>query len=293
LLIVAGCGVSGACMPLGGDRILGRDLALADPRFSPVPASLTVAFAPVPGTRRVFTSAELARLAKAHGIAMNAPAELCFEVPLRQVPDEEFSAAMQRSLPPGVEITLVDRSKTEVPAGDLVFPPGALDPAPAADQNVRLWRGYVRYTDTRKFAVWARVRVTQKLVAVVAGKDLARNVPLDVEALRVEPWTGPVLREPVALRLEDVVGHILKRPLQAGAVIPLALLEEPPAVRRGEAVQVEVLCGPARLQLDAIAEREGRVGEIVELRNPSTGKLFRARLDGTKAVVVVAMSQKR
>jgi flagella basal body P-ring formation protein FlgA len=300
LLAVVVCRVLDACMPVGGDRILGRDLALADPRFSLVPASFTVAFAPVPGMQRVFAPAELARIARAHGIVMSAPPELCFEVALRQVRDEEFSAAMRRSLPPGAEVTLVDRSKTEVPPGDLIFPPGALDPSQTPNQNVQVWRGYVRYTETRKFAVWARVSVTQKLTAVVAGKDLALNVPIDAAALRVETWSGPLLREPVALRMEDVLGRILKRPVKAGAVIPLALLEEPPVVRRGEAVKVEVLCGPARLQLDAVAEREGRAGEIVELRNPASGKIFRARLDGTKpggtglggtrAVIVVAMS---
>jgi flagella basal body P-ring formation protein FlgA len=64
-------------------------------------------------------------------------------------------------------------------------------------------------------------------------------------------------------------------------------LERAPDVRRGDAVQVQVVSGSARLKLSAIAERDGRSGEMLEFRNPSSGKTFRARLDGPKAIVLV------
>lgn len=276
-----------ACIPVGADRILGSDLAVADPRFSVVPASYTVAFSPPPGGQRVFAAAELARLARAHGLALSAPAELCFEVPLRHAGDEELSRAMRRSLPAGVEIGIVERSLADVPSGDIVFPLGGLAPAPAGGRDVQLWRGYVRYTETRRVPIWARVSLMQKLTAVVAERNLLPNVPVDALSLRVETRNGPLVREQVAVNTEEVVGRVPKRPIGAGSVIPLSLLELPPTVRRGDPVKVEVLCGPARLRFDAVAEREGRAGEVVELRNPSSGKTFRARLEHSKAVVVV------
>ena len=39
-------------------------------------------------------------------------------------------------------------------------------------------------------------------------------------------------------------------------------------------VRVEVLAGGARLEFDARAETNGRKGEIVTMRNPSSGKAF-------------------
>ncbi len=69
LLAVAGTGVAFAgCMPITGNRILGRDLALADPHFAALPASLTVGFTPAPGAQRVYSTIELQRLARANGI---------------------------------------------------------------------------------------------------------------------------------------------------------------------------------------------------------------------------------
>jgi flagella basal body P-ring formation protein FlgA len=121
----------------------------------------------------------------------------------------------------------------------------------------------------------------------VAFRDLPQNAAIDAAALRIEVRTGRVQRGRVALRMEDVAGRIPKRLVKAGAPIPLDVLNEAPAVRRGDAVRVEVRSGPTRLLFDAIADREAKNGDMVELRNPSNGKIFRARLEGSKAVIVI------
>ncbi len=47
-LTLPSCAFAG-CFPVTGDRILGRDLALADPQFSAMPSSFIVSSAPMPG----------------------------------------------------------------------------------------------------------------------------------------------------------------------------------------------------------------------------------------------------
>jgi flagella basal body P-ring formation protein FlgA len=290
VLSIAPCALAD-CLPVTGDRILGRDLALADPRFSAMPASYIVSSAPLPGAKRVFAAAEIARIAHANNIRLDEPPEICFVVPVKPVADEEMIAAMHLSLPRGVEIAIVDRSRAETPPGEIVFSPSGLAPASASDPAVQLWRGFVRYSETRRVEIWARVSVRGQYTTVVAGRELTMNVPIDAASLRMETWTGPLQREAVASRIEDVVGRIPKRMLKAGAPILLSLLVQVPAVRRGEAVNVDVQCGPARLRLNAIAERDGRDGEMLELRNPTSGKTFRARLEGSKAVLVIPVRQ--
>ena len=279
------------CLPVTGDRILGRDLALADPRFSAMPASYIVTSAPSPGAKRVLAAAEIARIAHANNIRLDEPAELCFVIPLKPLADEQMIAAMQRSLPRGVGIAIVDRSRAEVPPGEIVFSPSGLAPASASDPTAQLWRGFVRYAETRRVEIWALVRVRGQYTTVVPGRELTMNVAIDAASLRMETWTGPLQREAVATRIEDVLGRIPRRTLKAGAPILLSLLTQPPAVHRGEAVNVEVQCGPARLHLNAIAERDGRNGEMLELRNPTSGKTFRARLEGSKAVLIIPAGQ--
>ena len=59
-----------------------------------------------------------------------------------------------------------------------------------------------------------------------------------------------------------------------------------PDVHRGERVSVEVTSGAALLRLRADAESAGRIGDAVLVRNPESGKLFQARVEGKGKVVV-------
>jgi flagella basal body P-ring formation protein FlgA len=278
------------CLPVSGDRITGRDLALANPAFAALPATLTVAYAPVPGTRRVFAQAELVRVARANHINASNPAEVCFEIPMRQIEDTDVLSSMRRSLTADVELSLVELPKTTVPAGRVEFPLSGLEPEA---KGVRIWRGYVGYGETLRMRIWARVKVCRRVQAVVAAADLALNVPIGAAHLRLETVSTPIGPEQrVAQRMDEVLGRVPRKAVAAGSTIPLAILDTPPTVRRGDAVKVEVRSGPARIQIDAIAEKAARPGDMLELRNPASGKVFRARLEGgAKATIVVGAGQ--
>jgi flagella basal body P-ring formation protein FlgA len=281
---------AGNCLPVAGDRILGRDLALANPVFAALPVNLTVAYAPAPGTKRVLAQAELARLARANNIQAGNPDEVCFEIPMREIEDTDVLSSMRRSLAADAELSLVELPRTAVPPGRIEFPLSGLEPEIG---GVRLWRGYVEYGETLRMKIWARVKVCRRVEAVVAATDLPLNVPIVAAHLRVETVSTPIGAEQrVAERIEEVLGRVPKKAVTAGSTIPLAILDTPPAVRRGDAVKVEVRSGRARIQIDAIAESAARTGDMVELRNASSGKRFRARLeDGSKALIVIGAGQ--
>jgi flagella basal body P-ring formation protein FlgA len=293
LLGVACSGIAfSGCIPITGNRILGRDLAGADPRFSALPATLTVGYAPAPGTKRVFTLLELQRLARVNGIRPADYDDICFELPMRHLTEEDATTAMRRSLPAEAALKIIELQTLDIPSGVLEFPVETLEPATAATHGVQVWRGHVRYAETRLFAVWARVEVTVKFTAVITGKDLPADVPIDAGSLRVETLTGPLPREKSATRIEDVQGRLPKRAVKAGSAIPIAILAEAPAVRRGDPVTVEVQSGMARVRFQAIADSAARDGDMVELRNPANGKTFKARLGpGAKALVVITSGQ--
>lgn len=75
-VVFASLAQADGCLPVAGDRITGRDLALANPAFAALPASLTVAFSPVPGTRRIFAQDELERLARANNVSFTGSNEM-------------------------------------------------------------------------------------------------------------------------------------------------------------------------------------------------------------------------
>lgn len=280
------------CFPVRGPRILARDLAMADPRFSTLPSTLAVGFAPDPGARRIYTASELERLARANGARIENPADICFELPLVHVREEDAGVAMRRSLPADAELKIVELAKSDAPAGQLEFPLEGLEPASPAAPGVQLWRGYMKYAETRRAPFWARVSINVRFTVVVATRDLPVNGIIDAASVRVEPRTGALTREKDASRIEEVSGRMLKRAIAAGVPIPLASLTEVPAVRRGDSVEVDVESGAAHLRLTAVAESAANEGDMIELRNPLSGKTFRARLDrGPRVLLVVTLGQ--
>ncbi|MDP9054993.1 MAG: flagellar basal body P-ring formation chaperone FlgA [Acidobacteriota bacterium] len=282
-----------ACLPVQGSRILGRDMAAADARFQGLPATLALGFAPSPGTNRVFGLPELGRIARANGIAAEGLTGICFELPMRALNPEDVAAAMRRVLPADAVLRIVEMPVRDVPAGSIDFPLSALEPPLDSNHGVQLWRGEVTYAETRRVSLWARVEVTLHYKAVVAVRDLPAGTPINADSLRLETKAGPLPPEKVAVRIEDVEGRIPGRALKAGAAVLLTLLSNGPKVRRGDAVTVEVESGPARLRFEAVAEKAARDGDTVELRNPLTGKTFRAKLssDG-RAVIVIGRGRR-
>ncbi len=290
----AGSGlVFAGCLPVTGSRILGRDLALADPRFTALPATLTIGFAPEPGAQRTYAASELQRLARANGIPVAGYADICFALPMRHLTEEDATIAMRRSLPAEAILKILELANFDVPVGLLEFPVEGLEPAAPASRGAQLWRGHVKYAETRRMSVWARVEVTAEVTAVVAAKDLPPDVAIGASSLRIETRKGPLERAMSATRIEDVQGRMPMRALKAGSVIPLVILADAPTVRKGDPVTVIVQSGLARVRFEAIAETAARDGDMIELRNPINGKTFKARLDpGPKVLVVIGAGQK-
>ncbi len=285
-------GAFAGCLPVTGNRILGSDLAQADPQFSALPSDLVVGFAPTPGARRIYSAAELRQIARANAIPFHEKALVCFELPMRRITDEETAAAMRPSLPANAELKVIELPKIELPAGQIEFPIEGLEPASPASPGVQLWRGDVRYAGTLKTPIEARVAINARFDAVVAIRDLPANSIVTAASLRIESHTGPLEREQIAVRVDEVSGRLTKRALKAGAWIPLAALTEPPEVRRGDPVTVDVQSGRAHLEFTAVAETSANEGEMVELRNPSSGKTFRGRLNpGCRVLLIVPVGQ--
>lgn len=293
LLSVLSFSAFAGCKPVDGDKIRGRDLALADPHLISLPANLTFAFAPDPGAQRVVTAVEIRRIAAFNGIHIDSLSDLCFEVPLRKIGLDEAIVAMRGSLPAIKDLNVLGLATVGVPPGVLEFPVTGIEPASPDGAGGQLWRGFVRYAENRRASVWARVVVTVTYSAVVAVRDLEPWAEIPRDAVRVESVQGPIWREQPLSRTEDIGGRGVRTPLKAGAVIFASLLSEVPVVRRGETVHVEVCSGLARLHFDAVAEGSARKGDVVELRNPLNGKSFRARLGfGSKAVLVLSSGQR-
>jgi flagella basal body P-ring formation protein FlgA len=265
----------------GSDRILAGDLAAAIPGLTAPAPEIPVAFAPAPGAQRIFRVAELRRMAARFGWTGEPAADVCVERPVWPPDPARFLAAMRQAMPQA-EIAILDYGRQPLPAGEMEFPASGLRPG-ASDE---LWTGSVRYAGTRRFAVWARVKVRVPVTRLIAAVDLAPGRAITPDQVRSEtqlqfPPPLPVLASP-----GEAIGKWPRQAIKAGAAIRAAMVENPKEVVRGDKVTVEVFDGNTHLELEALAQSSGAVGETVEVLNPESHRCFPARVEGKGRVSV-------
>jgi flagella basal body P-ring formation protein FlgA len=277
----------------GADRILARDLAAAFPPLAAVPPATEIALAPAPGVARVFRAADLRLLAARFHLDAAPAAEppICVERPVAPLDAPRLVAAMRKSLPEA-RIEIREFSRQPAPSGEIEFPPAGLHAAPAgppgSQPKAALWNGAVLYAGTHRFAIWATATVRVTVPRILAVADLHPGSPIGAAQLAAETREEFPSAAPFALRVDQVAGRWPRLTIRAGSPIRTDQLEQPQDVMRGSTVRVEVRNGAARLEFDAVAETSGGVGEFISMRNPSSGKRFRARVDGKGRVLVDA-----
>jgi flagella basal body P-ring formation protein FlgA len=263
-----------ACIAVSGSAIQAHHLAEAVPAFVPADPNAVVAYAPEPGVERVFPAAEL-RLALSHlGFTTSEPLEnVCFVRPVAPISEEATLTAMHATLGSAAHIELVELSHTPAPIGPLVFPREGLGVPPIA-----LWRGYVLYDGTKKFSVWARLKVTVPVARAIASEELKPGTPIRAAQIHIEQTDEFPERRATAQTAQALETFLPRRVIAAGTPVWDDIVQAPPAVERGDRVTVTVHSGNAQLSFDAEAQSAARLGEFVALKNPESGKTFRARV---------------
>jgi flagella basal body P-ring formation protein FlgA len=278
-----------ACAPVEGDQILGSHLAITLPEFRRIPAELPLGNLPPAGSHRTLHAAELQSLAKRYGIDLPNPHDVCFEFPMEALNRSRVLDAMRASLQvAGADIAIAEITLNPVPRGRVEFPREKLGiPASPAQRDAVLWRGEVVYGGEHRFPIWARVRIQVNCERLVAAESLRPGQAIEASQVRQETGKCFPAAHPT-LQAERATGMIALRAIAAGAEIRAELLALPNLVNRGDAVEVEVRSGGARLAFTGKAESSGRGGDLVAVRNPSSNRVFRARVDGKGKVTLDA-----
>ena len=150
-----------------------------------------------------------------------------------------------------------------------------------------IWKGYVRYSETRRFETWARVRVRVSETHLRANGAIHAGERLSPRQWRAEAYTGPLLHEEILRDGAQVNGLIARRDFSDGAALEALFFETPKAVERGDAVTVVADVGGARIEAPGDALGAGRCGEVILVRNPRSNRTFKARIASPGRVEVL------
>jgi flagella basal body P-ring formation protein FlgA len=278
LILLAGA----TCSPITGDRILVSDIVKSVPALSALPADTMVGYAPVPGARRIFRPDELVRFAKLHGLSMDVPRSACVEWPTRSLSDEQILGAMRRTPElQSARIEIIDRSRSKAPAGEIQFPKQTLQrPATSSVTEPVMWRGFITYAPNKRFPIWAKVRIAVSMTRVVATHPITAGDTILASKIRLETADEFPFTEGPARSADDVVDRVSRRSITEGSPISRLALAQPFAIAKGDTITVEAKNGAAHISIEGKAESAGRAGEMISVRNVTSGKIFRARVDG-------------
>jgi flagella basal body P-ring formation protein FlgA len=209
---------------------------------------------------------------------------------MAEVPLDRMEKAMAAAFPEA-RIFVSEYSHYPAPEGEVCFPRTGLQ-GTGAPGTPLLWKGYVRYREGRRFAVWARVRVECPIRQVRAVEGLRPGEPVQAAQVRVEETVGTPFGPARAQSAEEVVGRLPRRAIPAGAVVIAGQLSSPREVARGDMVEVQVAGGGARLTITGKAESSGDRGQTVRIRNLNSKRTFAAKVAGRRAAVVETEERK-
>ena len=276
-----------ACEAVENNSITAKDLAHAVEAFAAVAPDTVLAYAPVPGARRILRAAEVLQLARKYSLPLETAPDVCFAWPMEPLDRTRVLEAMHKALNlPDATVKVIEISLHPVPRGELSFSAERIGiPARQDRASPVLWRGDVIYGGGRRFSVWAKVEITAPVTRIVAAVALKSGEPILPGKVRAETSDAfPVLRN--ALTLDSAIGRSPTRPIPAGGEVRSVDLSTPRAVNSGDSVNIEVRSGNTRLALTGIALTPGGVGDTISVRNPESKKIFRAQVTGTGNAVV-------
>ncbi len=139
------------------------------------------------------------------------------------------------------------------------------------------------------WTLYVPVTVSASELVVVAARPVAAGQVLgpDDLLLRREPVQAyggqAAFYDPAAL-----VGAVAMMNLPAGAIVNQSEVQAPLLVKAGQTVAVEVQSGGVDVSINAVAAQEGRLGDMILLTNPSSGKRFMALVTQNGPVVRLA-----
>lgn len=280
-----------ACLAVPSSHILAQDLSTAIPLFQALDPGTIIGFAPLPGTVRVLSSSDVVLIGRRYGLAF-PPGELapsvCVERIVRRLSLDEIRVALLSALDINdVRLEVLDFSNQPLPPGQLAFQRTLLNKPPGNNPQMPvIWRGQLIYDDGRSLVVWAKVRISVDREAFLAAETIPKGAVIRADqiatarirqfpSLDLAPDTPPV-----------VAGKVARRTLVAGKPIVAAELDTVKDVLRGATVHVRAIDGGASIHFDAIAQASGQKGEVIMIHNPSSGRNFRALVDGPGLVIV-------
>lgn len=121
------------------------------------------------------------------------------------------------------------------------------------------------------------VRATVTAKVAVTSVPVSANTPLQARDVELARRDVTLVADSIAT-LRDVTGLSSRRSLRAGEMLRQGQLASPVLVKRGAPVNIVAQKEQVRVSMDGVAMDPGAQGEVIRVRNASSGTVIRARV---------------
>ncbi len=260
--------------------------------------TLPVSHAPLPGQKMVLSRQNLILSLKAGGvpldqIRLSGSSETVILREQQTISSERIKrnlrAFILNKMPwrrKDVEIRQISGVHSLVmPAGDLTV---TIHPQKGSDYlGLTPFQVILRTADGEEKRLWVNADIRVYTQVVVARHPIARLRRIAEEDLSLERRNRASLSPDTFTSVQEVVGKRTRRFIQVGDPIRLSQVEVPPVVRRGDLVTITLENEVIRITARGKVMENGRPGEMIRVRNLSSGKNLFARVIDGKTVKVV------
>ncbi|HXG51812.1 MAG TPA: flagellar basal body P-ring formation chaperone FlgA [candidate division Zixibacteria bacterium] len=173
-----------------------------------------------------------------------------------------------------VEVRVVPFPPVPLPAGVASY--RILRPSKGVGPGTRNFLVAAEVGGREAARLWVKADIRIFETVVVASRPLARREVLKAGDVHLARRELSSLSSLPFTRLEDVIGKQVGRPIEIHEIVTANALDRPTLVRRGAAVVMVFETGSLRVETAGVAEEAGKAGELIQVRNPTSGKTLRA-----------------
>lgn len=144
-----------------------------------------------------------------------------------------------------------------------------------------------RCESTPNWSIFVQAQVNFSLSVLVARHNLTRGSIVQFDDLEQQTIDQRKAGRDYVTNTEAVVGKELKRQLQQGHAVRLAMLLEPKVIKRGDAVIVEAQAGNIFVATPGTALSDGKMGQQIRVKNESSRREIKVKVVGPGRVRVI------
>lgn len=172
-----------------------------------------------------------------------------------------------------VELRVLPFQGLSLPAGEVKL--RVLQPARVTGAGAQNFLVAAEVGGKEEARLWVKTEIRVFADVVVAAAPLGRQELIGAKDLRVERREISARGSRAVTRVDDAVGRQATRSVEANEILTQNAIERPTAMKRGSTITLVFETASLRVESPGIADEGGRIGDMIQVKNSTSGKQLR------------------